>query len=357
MRHKYFALMLLASALCGCKTRQGLDDGSSAGNVIQGNEDKMEYATVSREDRKLAFTVTASVSPRPDGYSEVGAPFGGRVTRIPSRLGDRVHKGQTLFEMSSPDFMAAVKDYLESQNAYSLASANLNRKTSLREAGVVSEREWEEARREAADAETSLTLARQVLSVFGVDPGSVRMGQPMRVISPISGVVVQNNLVLGQLLSEDSESLVAVADLSRVWVTANVRENAARGLAKGQTASVIPSSGDPVTGTIFYVGDILDEKTRTIPVVIECANPDKALKPGMFVSAGFGTERKGVIAIPSTAVFQGAESQFVYVRKDDKSLEKRQVKTETLEKGQSLVLEGLEEGETILVSGGIYLAW
>ena len=329
MKYKYIALMLMASALCGCRTRQGLDDASSAGNAFQGNEDRMEYSTVSREDCNLAFTVTASVSPRPDGYSEVGASFGGRVTRIPVRLGDKVHK----------------------------ASANLNRKTSLREAGVVSEREWEEASREASDAETSLTLARQVLSVFGVDPGSVRMGQPMRVISPISGIVVQNNLVLGQLLSEDSESLVAVADLSKVWVTANVRESAARGLAKGQTASVTPSSGDPVTGTIFYVGDILDEKTRTIPVVIECANPDKVLKPGMFVSAGFETERKGVVAIPSTALFQGPESQFVYVRKDDKSLEKRPVKTETLEKGRSLVLEGLEEGETILVSGGIYLAW
>lgn len=367
MRKKYIALMLLASVICGCKTRVGDDGGSSSGYVVKGNEVKveegsplagdLELSTLSEEDRTVSFNVTASVSPRPDGYAEVGAPFGGRVSRILTRLGDRVYKGQALFEMSSPDFMEAVKDYLENQNAYSVASANLNRKSSLREAGVVSEKEWEDARREASDAETSLALSRQVLAVFGADPASVRMGQPLRVISPVSGVVVRNHLVLGQILADDSEPLVAVADLSKVWVTANVREGVASHLTKGREATVLPSSGDPVKGTIFYVGDILDEKTRTIPVVIECANPDKSLKPGMFVTASFETERKGVIAIPSTAVFQGTEGQFVYLRKEGLTFEKVPVRVESLDSGQSIVLEGLKEGDTIIADGGIHLAW
>ena len=147
-----------------------------------------------------------------------------------------------------------------------------------------------------------------------------------------------------------------MADLSKVWVTANVRENAARNLAKGQEVSVVPSSGDPVRGTIFYVGDILDEKTRTIPVVIDCSNPDKALKPGMFVSAQFGSDVKQALVIPSTAVFQGPEFPFVYVRKQDRLFEKTPVKVESRGPGQLLVLEGLEEGETILAEGGIYLS-
>lgn len=366
MKYKYIALMLAASVLCGCKTRNGNDDGSSAGFIIKGNEvrieegsplqNKLVLSSVQKEDKKMGFNVTASVSPRPDGFAEVGAPFGGRVSRIAVRLGDRVHKGQVLFEMSSPDFMAAVKDYLENRNAYSVASANLNRKSSLRESGVVSEREWEDARREASDAETALALSRQVLSVFGADPGSVRMGQPLRVISPVSGTVVKNELVLGQILSDDSEPPVAVADLSRVWVTANVRENSVRNLAKGQDASVILSSGTQIPGNIFYVGDILDEKTRTVPVVIECANPEKLLKPGMFVSARFDVMDKDAIVIPATAVFQGREHPFVYVQEEGLNFEKRSVRLESLDAGQMLVLEGLEEGETIIADGGIYLS-
>ena len=366
MKYFYIALMLAASVLCGCKTRNGNDGESSAGYTIQGKEvsieegsplqGKLELSSLYKEDRTVGFNVTASVSPRPDGYAEVGAPFSGRVSRIAVRLGDRVHRGQVLFEMSSPDFMAAVKDYLENSNAYSVASANLSRKASLHEAGVVSEREWEDARKEASDAENALALSRQVLSVFGADPGSVKMGQALRVISPVTGSVVRNDLVLGQILSDDSEPQVAVADLSRVWVTANVREKAVRNLAKGQQASVILSSGEQVPGNIFYVGEILNDKTRTVPVVIECANPDKSLKPGMFVSARFETDEKDAIVIPSTAVFQGQDHQFVYVRKHDLVFEKVPVKVESLNSGQMLVLEGLEEGETIIADGGIYLS-
>ena len=366
MKYRYIALMLAASVLCGCRTGKGNDEGSSAGFTIVGNEvrieegspieTKLKQSQLNKEDINQGFTVTASVSPRPDGYAEVGAPFGGRVSRIAVRLGDRVHKGQVLFEMSSPDFLEAVKEYMENRNAWSVASANLNRKSSLRESGVVSEKEWEDARREASDAETALALSRQVLAVFGADPASVRMGQALRVISPVSGTVVRNDLVLGQILADDSEPPVAVADLSRVWVTANVRENAVRNLAKGQDASVLTSSGDDIRGTIFYVGDILDDKTRTIPVVIECANPDKSLKPGMFVSARFDVKDKDAIVIPATAVFQGREHPFVYVREEGLTFEKRPVRVESLDAGQMLVLEGLEEGETIIADGGIYLS-
>ena len=366
MNYKYIALMLAASVLCGCKTGKRNDEGSSAGFTVEGNEVRIEKGSplegklkliqLHKEDLNQGLTVTASVSPRPDGYAEVGAPFNGRVSRSAVRLGDRVHRGQVLFEMSSPDFMAAVKDYLESRNAYSVASTNLSRKSSLRESGVVSEKEWEDARREASDAETALALARQVLSVFGVNPAYVEMGQPLRVISPISGTVVKNNLVLGQILADDSEPPVAVADLSRVWVTANVRENSVRSLAKGQEASVILPSGDQVPGNIFYVGDMLDDKTRTVPVVIECSNPEKALKPGMFVSARFTVKDKDAIVIPATAVFQGREHSFVYVQEEGLTFEKRPVRLESLDAGQMLVLEGLEEGETIIADGGIYLS-
>ena len=366
MKYIYIALMLAASVLCGCKARSGQDESSSAGFAIQGNEirieagspleGKLELSSLGREAISQGLTVTASVSPRPDSYAEVGAPFGGRVSRIAVRLGDRVYKGQVLFEMSSPDFMDAVKDYLENLNAFSVASANLSRKSSLHDAGVVSESEWENARRESSDAETALSLSRQVLSVFGVDPGSVQMGQPLRVVSPVSGTVVRNDLVLGQILSGDSDPQVAVADLSKVWVTANVRENAVRYLAKGQQASVIPSYGDPVKGTVFYVGDILDDKTRTVPVVIECDNHDKSLKPGMFVSARFESVARDALVIPSTAIFQGQDHQFVYVRRQDRLFEKVPVKVESLNSGQMLVLEGLTEGDTIIADGGIYLS-
>lgn len=365
LRHLALALSALVLIGCGSRVKTG-DDPTNEGFKVEGDvvtvsasspvTSELVLEEVNLEEIGSGFTATAAVSPRPDSYAEVALPFGGRVTRSYARLGDRVRRGQVLYEMASADFMEAVKEYVENSNAASLASSNLRRKKALHESGIVSDRELEEAESESSDATAALALSRQVLSIFGADPSSVKVGQPLRVISPISGVVVKNNLVMGQLLSEDTEAPVAIADLSSVWVTANVKENLVAGVVKGQQVE-IESGGNKVTeGKVVYVGEILDEKTRTIPVVVECINHDHLLKPGMFVSARFPVAVKNAVTVPSTAVFQGPNSKFVYVCQDDLVFKKTPVEVENIEGGRMLVTSGLEGGETIITKGGIYLS-
>lgn len=360
-------LMLCASVLLGCKSRSNSDqDTSAAGFVANGDmvtvdetsalAQKLVLETVQPQDISSSYIATASVSPRPDSYAEVATPFGGRVTRILVRLGDKVYRGQALYEISSSDFMEAVKEYVENSNAVSVATSNLRRKKALHETGIVSDRDLEEAQSECSDAEAALALSKQVLATFGVNPSMAKVGQPLRVLSPISGVVVKNDLVLGQILSDDEEAPVAVADLSSVWVTANVKESMVQGITKGQTVA-IESSGQPAgQGTVRYVGEMLDTKTRTVPVVIECANEDRVLKPGMFVSAVFSKTIGDAITVPSSAVFQGNGSKFVYVCKEGLVFQQVPVETETLDEGVSLVTAGLDGGETVITKGGIYLS-
>ena len=114
--------------------------------------EKLILETVDREDIGSGFVTTAAVTPRPDAYAEVGLPFGGRVTRSLVRLGDRVHRGQALYEIASADFMEAVKEYVENSNAASVATSNLRRKKALHESGIVSDKELEEAESEYSDA-------------------------------------------------------------------------------------------------------------------------------------------------------------------------------------------------------------
>ena len=90
--------------------------------------------------------------------------------------------------------------------------------------------------------------------------------------------------------------------------------------------------------------------------MIDCPNPDKLLKPGMFASARFESDMKNALVIPPTAVFQGPDCPFVYVRRQDRLFEKVPVTVENLGQGRMLVQEGLEEGETIIAEGGIYLS-
>ena len=363
MNKRYLVLMLCASVILGCKSRSNSgEDNASAGFVASGDlvtvdetsalAKKLVLQTVQPQDISSSFIATATVSPRPDSYAEVASPFGGRVSRILVRLGDRVNKGQALYEITSADFMEAVKEYVENSNAVSVSTSDLRRKTALHESGIVSDKELEEVQSACSDAEAALALSKQV----GVNPSSAKVGQPLRVLSPISGVVVRNNLVLGKILSDDEEAPVAVADLSSVWVTANVKESLVQGIAKGQNVA-IESAGQPVgQGSVRYVGEMLDMKTRTVPVVIECGNSERSLKPGMFVSAVFTKAISNAITVPSSAVFQGNGSKFVYVCQDGLVFKKVPVETENIEEGVALVTDGLDGGETVLATGGIYLS-
>ena len=335
--------MLCASVIIGCKSKSNSEQGnSSSGFVADGDmvtvdessarAQKLVLETVQPQDISSNFTATASVSPRPDSYAEVASPFSGRVSRILVRLGDKVYKGQALYEINSSDFMEAVKEYVENSNAASIASSNLRRKKALHESGIVSDKDLEEVESASSDADAALALSRQVLSTFGV------------------------NLVMGQILSDEDEAPVAVADLSSVWVTANVKESMVQGIAKGQKVG-IESAGQPVIqGSVRYVGEMLDMKTRTVPVVIECGNSERILKPGMFVSAIFSKSIGNAITVPSSAIFQGNGAKFVYVCQEGLVFKKVPVETENIDEGVALVTEGLDGGETVITKGGIYLS-
>lgn len=368
MKYRTIALVLLALALMGCGTRHSAGTDAIPGPGFTSDENGVSIIPDSPLSAKLKLTViepqtidielrtTASVGPKSGGVAEIGLPFGGRVVRAFVRLGDPVRRGQALFEVSSSDYMEAVKTYQESRSAADLATANKKRKETLHQSGMLSDREWDEVCAEARNAENACELARRSLALFNVDPASVQVGEPLRVVSPISGRVIRNDLVIGAYLSEDAEAPMTVADLSTVWVTANVKASQVTGLAPGQAVTVEIDVEHQVEGRVFYVGEVLDEKTRTLPVVIECDNAQRQLKPGMFVTAVFARHATEVIAVPSSAVFQGENAKFVYVQDAPHHFQKVPVQVESLEKGHLQVLSGLSAGETIIADGGIYLS-
>ncbi len=368
MKYRLIALMLLASALMGCEKRSGAESGTipAPGFIADENGISIDTGSPLSSQLKLAVTApqtldiqlktTASVDFKSGSVAEIGLPFGGRVVRAFVRLGDPVRHGQALFEVSSSDYMEAVKSYQESRNATDLAAANKKRKETLYQSGMLSDREWEEVCAETRNTENACKLAARSLALYNVDPSSVQVGEPLRVVSPISGRVVRNDLVIGAYLGEDEAAPMTVADLSKVWVTANVKASQVAGLAPGQAVEVEVDADHQVEGCIFYVGEVLDEKTRTLPVVIECDNSQRLLKPGMFVTAVFAHQAVDVLAIPASAVFQGKDAKFVYVQDAPGHFQKVPVQVESLGKGMQRVLSGLAFGETIIVDGGIYLS-
>ena len=367
MKYKLIVLMLWALAFYGCGSHNTSDEAASGPwfssdengvSIVQGSplSAKLTLSKVTTQPIDIMLQTTASVGYKSGSVAEIGLPFSGRVIQSFVRLGDFVQKGQALFEVSSSDYMEAVKDYQESRSAADLATANKQRKETLYQTGMLSEREWEEVCADARNAENACELARRSLALFNVDPSNVKVGEPLRVVSPISGRVIRNDLVIGGYLAEEEATPMTVADLSTVWVTANVKASQITGLAAGQTVNVNVDAHHQVEGHIFYVGEVLDEKTRTLPVVIECYDRDRLLKPGMFVSVTFERHLDSVLAIPSSAIFQGEDTKFVYVQDATGHFKKVTVQVESLDKELQHVLSGLAAGETIIADGGIYLS-
>ena len=367
MKHKILPLLLLATAVLGCRTREQSRDTAPESDFTVRDETvsiapgsplsaKLSLEEVSSAPLQMSFRTTAAVEPKAGSVAEVGLPFGGRVTRSFVRLGDYVRRGQALFEVSSPDYLDAVKEYFENENAARLAETNRKRKEALFQSGVLSEREWEEVCAEAQTAKNACEISRQLLSVYHVNPADVRIGEPLKVCAPIAGRVVRSDLVIGAFLSAEAEAPLTVADLSRVWINAHVREGQAAGLKAGGKALVETDAAQQLEGTIFYVGDLLDEKTRTLPVVLECDNAARTLKPGMFVNVLFERSLDAATVIPASAVFQGEGTQYVYVRDHDWTFVKTPVRVENLDGERQLVLSGLSAGQTIIADGGIYLS-
>lgn len=294
-------------------------------------------------------------------YAEVIIPFDGRITRSHVTLGQRVRTGQALFEMYSPEFNGLVKEFFQAQRTAEKARAEYGRKKVLLEHGLVSQSELEVLYTEQEVATRDLEAATSTLGIYNVDLEKVKVGQPVVITSPISGEVVENNVTAGQYVKSDDDSPVTVADLGSMWVTALVKEHYIGSVSKGSRVEVMVESapGTILEGRIVNIGNIVDEESRAVQVVIACDNSDQILKHGMYVSVHFISEPAESVVVPASALFQGEQSNYVFKATDDPRIFIRQrVITGSGNDDNSAICitEGLKTGDRIVTEGGIYLS-
>jgi len=320
----------------------------------------IKLGTVETELFSSEFRTVGNVGAESGKYAEVGVPFDGRIQNITVRIGNTVREGQTLFELSSAEFYQTSKEYFQSRRIYEKALSEYERKSSLKALGIVSEKEIDEAFTEKENARRDKECAESAIKVFGMNPDKIDMGQALTVSAPIAGEIVKCNLVPGAYLNADSGSVITIADLRKVWVTAQVKERFIGTVNQGAKTEIYTESAKDkqLQGKVIYIGNLVDPQTRSVEVIVECDNSEGILKHGMFVSVHFMDVEKEAMMIPSTAVFQGDSSSFVYVATDKKGcFVRRTVVTgpETPTRDKILIEEGLEKGEIILVEGGLFL--
>lgn len=175
----------------------------------------------------------------------------------------------------------------------------------------------------------------------------------MPITAPIGGRILERAANRGQVVTPQ-DVLFTILDLSTVWVEARVYAKDARQVRAGQPVTIVASAfpDEKFTGKVSYMGDVIDEQTRTLVVRCEVANPRRKLKPGVFVKVSIGLgRRQGALSVPASAVQREGERTFVFVATGRSEFQEREVRLGTESGGYYEVLDGLKPGETVVTEG------
>ncbi len=284
-------------------------------------------------------------------------PVCGRILQLHKRLGDAVDSGDALFTLDSADIAQAYSDAAKAQAALRLAKRNLERQKELADAEISARKELEQAESDYSQAASEAERAKVRLSVLGTALGDGN-GRQTTQRSPISGRVIELNAAPGGYWNDTNAPIMAVADLSTVWVAASVQEKDLSAVFVGQTTQIAVDAydGESVSGMVRYVGEILDPDTRTVKVRIAIDNEAGRLRAGMFAKVIFSGPVHTASMVPATALVQRGFSTRVFVERSSWQFEPRIVHTGTLSGDHVEIASGLEAGERIVIKDGVLLS-
>lgn len=318
---------------------------------------KIKLQTIELQNFSAQFNTTGTIKAISGQIAEIAPLFDGRVTRSFVRLGQQVNAGTPLFELYSAEFSEAVKNYYQSFQTKKMKESNFSRQKDLVQNGVGVAKDLEEAETDYEVAVKDYENAVSNLKILHIEPDEINMEQALKIVSPIAGEVVQTNMVIGQYVKSDAEPLAIVADLSKVWVVAQVKEKNIGSIREDDKVE-IRTDAEPdqiINGFISHISELLDEETRSVQVLIVCDNKERKLKPGMFANVHFISSPKESIVIPSTALLQNEEKSYVLIQEGQGKFIKSPVEAVTANQHEILITKGLEAGDIIVAEGGIYL--
>ena len=329
------------------------------------------------------FVAPAKVAFDNERVSFVGSAVTGRVAELNVRIGDAVNKGDVLIVVDSPEFASAQADHLQKLAGVAAATplVDLTRSAydrvkklfddSRGQITTLTEVQKRESEYRAAEgnvrlAQAALAASINRLEVFGLSGDAIkdlenggRIDSRFVIRSPIAGQVIERPVTLGELIRPDSEFVIMVADLSTMWVLADVPEFRLQRLFLGSTASIKTDDGaSTLVGTVSYLPPQLDASTRTAQVRIEVNNPVGSLRAGAFTQVEIAEGNPDVNAAPTVAIpyeavqtIDGKTSIFVPVSGKDHTFVQNVITIGPNVRGMVPIIAGLMAGQPFVSSG------
>ena len=326
----------------------------------------LHFYKVAQSTFHKAVETTGVVDFDNDQATSVLAPFSGPVSRLLVSLGEHVKLGAPLAIVDSPDFAAAISAYRKSISTAQTLRRLADLDKDLIEHNGVARREAQQAETDALNAEADREAALQQLVSLHVPTDTIKAIQDGRPVSrvdgviraPVAGTVVEKLITPGQLLQAGSTACFTVADLSRVWVLAQVFGADLEAVRVGDSADIVTGIGENTfSGTVDNIAALVDPDTRSVAVRVVAKNPADFLKKQMYVRVLIHAQKPSTgTLIPVSAVLRDdVNLPFVYAAQTDGSFARQHVTLAYRTGDQYDIAEGLKTGDDIVVDGGLFV--
>lgn len=358
-------------ACSACSSGGGGDAAAAAATptsikLSAAQRDKVRLYTLAEQKFHKTVEVTGVVDFDNEQATSVLAPFSGPVAQLLAAPGDHVKAGDALATVDSPDFASAVSAYRKA-----LTTAETNRKLAdldkdLLEHNGVSQREAAQAETDAIGAEADRDAALRALVALQVPADTIRtlqQGRPVAhaggaIRSPIAGTVVERLITPGELLEAGTTPCFTVANLSRMWVMAQLFGPDLAVVNVGDAATVTTGVGTTaLTGKVDNISDLVDPGTRAVSVRVVVDNPTHLLRKQMYVRVQIQARQQSAgLLVPVSAVLRDDENlPFVYLAHPDGVFARGHVTLGSRVADRYEVLDGLHSGEQVVVAGGLFV--
>jgi cobalt-zinc-cadmium efflux system membrane fusion protein len=326
---------------------------------------QLTLAIVGKVEIRETLRVASQVKVDEERVTRIGAPVTGRISDIRAQLGSRVQAGEVLATINSTELGQAQLAFLKSASQMQLQGRAVERAKALLAADVIGSAELQRREGELQSAEAEMRAAADQLRVLGMSRAALdklastrQINSVTPITATLTGTVIERKVTPGQVV-QPADTVFTVADLSVVWVVAEVPEQQSSLIKVGEEVQIELSALPmrDIVGRLIFISDIVNPETRTVTIRTQVKNADRALKPAMLATMQIKSAPLAMLGVPVAAVVRDGTRDFVYVQsaQDPQRFRLREVRLGPEYEGNRAVLEGLREGETIVVDGSFHL--
>ncbi len=359
--------LLFVAALSGCEDKESPPAAAIIDPTLVTVQadflQRLKLAPASEGNASESMRVPARIEVDEQRVARIGAAVSGRVTQIYATLGQSVKRGEVLALIHSTELSVAQLSYLKALSQAELQRRAVERAKLLYAADVIGAAELQKRETELSQAQAELYASHDQIQMLGMTESAIVKLESSRnvhsqssVISTLDGVVIERRLTQGQVV-QPADALFTVADLSHVWLVAEVPEQQAGMVKKGESAQAeIPAlNGKLIEGRLIFVADTVNPDRRTVTIRMDVNNSQRLLKPEMLASMLIQGAPQRRLMVQAAAVVRDENKDHVFVQLDTHRFQLRRVTLGQENQGLVPVLEGLKAGEIIVIEGAFHL--